>query len=597
MEDCIKKLAFVIFSLYLIVPNYAQKGKEDTIKQKELSIDGNSTFDTISIFKKLNLDLENRLLKKKIVKVSELECEEITESIASFYKNEGFFDVKVTKEEENERFKILIEEGIPYKVKILKIDFNEENEIVKKDCNEAKEEIKIKEGERFRTEDYLNAKRILTLSLQNDGFPYAKVEEKAIVDSDLKCVDIYYTVNEGKRARFGKTIFEGIVHSEEKILRRLIQYREGDIFSISKIDETKESLYKSGLFDIVTIKVESVDEEGFATIKIILKEGRHRKVKLSLGYGTDEKVRFQAQFETTRIGDKYYNAGVNFKRSSLEKSYEFHILRPYYYSDFTPFVKAKRQTLHWHQTDFSATDLEIGAQKSFKPLQITFNLGYEKIDKITFTYPFPEIKDSALTPKIFFFHFNLLRNTTDNLLDPKKGYIGAIYLEENWVDNGTTFSKTTFDIRKYFAVYKENVLAFKFRVSSLLTTDKITSIPYPYRIFTGGQIRLRGYRFSSISPLTSSGALNGGKGSIETSFEYRFLLKDDLKGVLFFDGGRVTKISNPFSYSGNFKSDIGFGLRYITPVGPIGMDIAFRLNKASYSPSPFQLAFYIGYSF
>jgi translocation and assembly module TamA len=110
-------------------------------------------------------------------------------------------------------------------------------------------------------------------------------------------------------------------------------------------------------------------------------------------------------------------------------------------------------------------------------------------------------------------------------------------------------------------------------------------------------MRLRGYRFSSISPLSSNLSLEGGKGLVESSIEYRFPFRDDFKGVVFLESGKATRKSNPFETGEPLKNDIGFGLRYITPVGPVGMDIAFRLNKAEHSSSPFQIALFIGYSF
>lgn len=587
---------FLLVLFFLSMTLLAQEAIEES-KAKQLSISGNKTFSNVTLLNFLGLDFSKRKIVKEKIKVTEPECLDITDNLFSFYRKEGFFDVSIEKNESEEAFEIAVNEGFPYTVLSIEFIYNSDSEVVQQDILKAKESIKLKEGERFRVDDYLNAKVILEETLGNDGFPFVNVSETAEVDSIKKSVRVIYKIDEGKRARFGKTNFQGIIHSEEKILRRFIKYDEGEYFSSSKVNETKDALYKSGLFDVVTIKVKKIDENGNVPLNIILKEGRHRKIKVSIGYGSDEKFRFQTQFETLRLFDRYLNAGVTLKRSSLEEIYEVHLLFPYRYNDFTPYIKAKRQTLHWVQTDFTTTILTAGVQKDFGTYEMTLDANFEKINKIEFTYPSPQIKDSALTPDTISLKFNLVRNKSDSLLDPHKGSISSLYLESSRVSNGTLFSKGTLDLRKYIPIKAEKVLAFKLRVSSLITRDSLSEIPYPYRFFTGGQMRLRGYRFSSISPLSQDGALNGGKGSCEGSIEYRFPFRDNFKGLLFFDSGRVTKTNNPFSRGEPFKSDAGFGLRYLTPVGPVGMDVAFKLNKAEYSHSNFQIALFIGYSF
>ncbi len=588
---------FLLLLFFLSLTLAAQDAIEES-KAKPLSISGNKTFSNVTLLNSLGLEFSKRHIVKEKVKVTESECLDISDNLSSFYRQEGFFDVSIERNESEEVYEIRISEGAPYIISSIEFIYNSDSEVVQKDVSKAKESMKIKENERFRVEDYLNAKVILEESLGNDGFPFVNVSESAEVDSTKKSVRVIYKIDEGKRARFGRTNFQGIIHSEEKILRRFIKYDEGEYFSSLKVNETKDALYKSGLFDVVTIKVKKIDENnGNVPINVILKEGRHRKIKVSVGYGSDEKFRFQTQFETLRLFDRYLNAGVTLKRSSLEEIYEVNLLFPYRFNDFTPYIKAKRQTLHWVQTDFTTTVLTLGVQKDFGTYEMTLDANFEKINKIEFTYPSPQIKDSALTPDTVSLKFNLVRNKSDSLLDPHKGSISSLYLESGRVSNGTLFSKGTLDLREYVPVKTEKVLAFKLRVSSLITDDSLSKIPYPYRLFTGGQMRLRGYRFSSISPLSKDGALNGGKGSCEGSIEYRFPVRDNFKGLLFFDSGRVTKTNNPFSTGEPFKNDVGFGLRYLTPVGPVGMDVAFKLNKAEYSHSNFQIALFIGYSF
>ncbi|MCX7829822.1 MAG: BamA/TamA family outer membrane protein [Acidobacteria bacterium] len=592
------KKVLIIFSLFFFFCfSFYSKDKMEKTPIRETSLIGNNSFSVEEVLKGAGWDFTKRQLKKKKLMMTEEECVELSESISSFYKREGFFDVSVIKNQKDKIFEIIIEEGKPYIITFIKTATESEDEASHRIVKETMDRINLKEGNRFRIEDYESAKAELEKAFGNSGYPFVKVIEKAEVNVKEKDVSISYSIEEGQQATFGKTTFEGIVHTEEKILRKLLKYKEGEIYQVSKIEETKEALYSTGLFDIVTIKVKKPDEFNSAPIKIILKEGRHRKVKLSAGYGADEKLRFQAGFETLRLFDRCLTAGFNFKKSNLEESYEFHLIRPYAVSDYSGYVRARKQASYWVQTQFDTTSLTAGIERKFSSFSASFDINYEEIRKIKFSHPSPPIKDNALEPETLFVRFNVIHNKTDNFWDPSRGRVLQFGIEGDRVSNGVKFGKFWVDFRKYYSLKNHSVLAFKFKAASLATRSSIVEVPYPYRFFTGGQMRLRGYRFSSISPLSDNFSLEGGKGLFESSVEYRFPFRDNFKGVVFFETGRATRKSNPFAGDAHFKSDIGFGIRYLTPVGPVGMDIAFRLNKAEYSSSPFQIALFIGYAF
>ncbi len=592
-----KKVLILLLSIFLFYLPLSSKVGTDKNLRKELILKGNTAFDRNKLLKECGVKLKKRRLNKNKIKITEAACIEFVEVLSTFYRREGFFDVSIEKSQNDKEFLVVIEEGKEYLTDKIVCTLSKNSEDAKRILNEAEEKFLLKKGKRFRVEDYEATKRLLEDTFGNEGYPFVRVVERAEVNSKEKCVKVSYSIDEQEKAVFGKTAFEGIVHTEERILRKLLQYNEGEIFQVSKIEKTKEALYSTGLFDIVTIKVKKKGEPDSVFIKIILKEGRHKKVKISLGYGADEKLRVETGLETLRLFDRHIRAGFNLKKSSLEESFRFYLVRPYAISDYSFYLTARKQTSYWVQTEFESTLLTSGIERKISNLKFSADANFETIDRIKFSYPPPRVKDNALTPHTFFIRLNFSFNKTDNLLDPSKGFFVNGEVEGSRVGNCSSFGKFLIDFRKYISINSNSVLAFRLKAGSLVTKNSIAEIPYPYRFFTGGQTKLRGYRFSSLSPLSENHSLEGGKGVVESSVEYRFPLKDEFKGIAFFETGRVTTKSNPFSKGAPFKSDTGFGLRYITPVGPVGMDIAFRLNKAEYSSSPFQIFLFVGYAF
>lgn len=83
----------------------------------------------------------------------------------------------------------------------------------------------------------------------------------------------------------------------------------------------------------------------------------------------------------------------------------------------------------------------------------------------------------------------------------------------------------------------------------------------------------------------------GGKSTLGFSVELRQNLESFLKGigvVAFLDGGQVWEDSPDFD-SRSLQFGAGGGLRYRSPIGPIGIDIGFKLN-----PSDEDLGIYPG---
>jgi len=77
----------------------------------------------------------------------------------------------------------------------------------------------------------------------------------------------------------------------------------------------------------------------------------------------------------------------------------------------------------------------------------------------------------------------------------------------------------------------------------------------------------------------------------------------NLGGVVFLDGGNVWEDPWDFNVS-NLRYDVGPGLRYATPIGPIRIDLGYQLNRIAGlqvdgedEPRRFRFHFSIGHAF
>ena len=69
----------------------------------------------------------------------------------------------------------------------------------------------------------------------------------------------------------------------------------------------------------------------------------------------------------------------------------------------------------------------------------------------------------------------------------------------------------------------------------------------------------------------------GGQTVLNFSTEIRVPITGKFSGVLFLDGGNVW--ANPWAFKvADMRYDVGPGLRYVTPIGPLRLDFGYQLN-------------------
>ncbi|HEY9073160.1 MAG TPA: BamA/TamA family outer membrane protein, partial [Desulfobaccales bacterium] len=106
----------------------------------------------------------------------------------------------------------------------------------------------------------------------------------------------------------------------------------------------------------------------------------------------------------------------------------------------------------------------------------------------------------------------------------------------------------------------------------------------------------RGYRFDYLGPRTASGLPLGGEALMEGSIEARIPLYQNFRAAIFTDFGNVFLKTTNFDL-GQLKYASGVELRYMTPIGPLGVGIGVPWNPINSHKDNYRVYFSIGQSF
>jgi outer membrane protein assembly factor BamA len=132
-----------------------------------------------------------------------------------------------------------------------------------------------------------------------------------------------------------------------------------------------------------------------------------------------------------------------------------------------------------------------------------------------------------------------------------------------------------------------------------------SGVPASRAFFLGGRQTIRGFEPSNEKRVPSEQELANGilNYNVEqdfyvTRFSSMYLLKSELRypiygnigGTIFYDGGSV--LVDTYRFEDSYRDSAGFGLHYLTPVGPISIDLGIKLDrKTSRNESPYVLHF------
>ncbi len=109
----------------------------------------------------------------------------------------------------------------------------------------------------------------------------------------------------------------------------------------------------------------------------------------------------------------------------------------------------------------------------------------------------------------------------------------------------------------------------------------VEDLPASERFFAGGDSTIRGYALDSVgapNTISDDGYPTGGNAVVLLNSELRFPVWRDVGAVVFIDGGNVFRRVTEFDIT-ELRGSVGFGLRYHSPVGPIRLDLGFKLDR------------------
>lgn len=415
----------------------------------------------------------------------------------------------------------------------------------------------------------------LRQTIQNRGtrlgyFDGEFTTRKLEVNPEKRVADITLVYRSGERYRLGKVSFVEGHGFEEQLLEQFVRFEPGEPFHADKIARLNSDLSNSGYFSGVDIDASPGSaEDRVIPVKVELTTRPPRSVAAGVGFSTDVGPRVRANWREHWINPMGHRRGVETElsapRQNLSTWYELPLDPP-----MTDSIRLSAGYQREDIEDVESELLTLGQQWKHQLddgwLQVAslrwegerFRIGDDETDQ-----------SSLLLPGLGYSKLH-----ADSPLDPSRGYRIQFDVtgSHRAVLSNVDILHVNFLVKGLYTLADNHRFLTRFQFGGV-ATNRFEDVPPSLRFFAGGDQSVRGYGYETLSPRDEDGVAVGGRYLMVGSAEYQYQFADNWRVAAFVDeGNAIDNLEDPLA------TGAGLGIRWISPVGPLRLDIAKGLD-------------------
>ncbi|HEX9852820.1 MAG TPA: autotransporter assembly complex family protein [Woeseiaceae bacterium] len=421
--------------------------------------------------------------------------------------------------------------------------------------------------------EYERYKKFLVAALESRGYFEAALTSSAVtVDETLQHADIGLEIASGPRYRFGAIEYNGNVLRPE-LLARYARFRAGDPYDAGAVSLLHESLSGSGYFGSVSIRADPADDGSHEVpVFIRLEPGLRQVYTIGAGFATDIGVQGRLGYANRRLNDK----GHQFDSRLFLSSVDSQLSGTYRWPRGNPedewidlFGGYQHKTTDTSRSDKVTLGVRVSRNRTPKWLEThylhftgeDFRVG-DQLDKSRLVIPGINW-ESTIGREIV-----RIRSGRRISLDVR-GSLDAI-------GSDTTFLQLTGSTKWAIPVGESARLLARANLGFTAKKD-FDELPASVRYFAGGDNSVRGYGFETLGPTDEEGNVIGGSYLATFSIEIDRLVSKKWSIAAFVDTGNAFDDFG-HDFADDFRTGVGLGLRWYSPLGPIRIDVAHPLD-------------------
>ena len=540
------------------------------------------------------------LTKNKFIDSNRINLD--VDRLTKFYKNKGFFNVKVKSTTavvtNDQQFELIFNIDSGSKFYVNKVIFNNLDNNLLDTIKIYQNKFNKLEGKKYSYKSINNLiEELNNFTLENDFiFLNAGFTEKALNNN---LIDIIINFDELDKIFVDRINIFGNYITDEKVLRNNLIVDEGDPYNEILINKSIQNLRALNIFKSIEYKTnDNIDQNKI--VNLTVEEKPTGEIFAGAGTGTTGSSITAGIKENNYLG-LGIKLDTNFTLTDDSLKGKFSALNPNY--------KNSDKSL---KTEFESSTDDFLTSSGYKTSRLGFSLGTEFEQKndlfvnLEVSNFYEDLETSSSATDIIkrqegnyienLLSYTISYNKLDQNFQPSDGFINRfsqtlpIYSDDSSIENSFTSAI-------YQSIDDNLILSAKFYLQTINSFDD--NVRVSKRVFIPGN-RLRGFEVGKIGPKDGvqyvggnyASALNLGSTLPNILFE-----NEDIDLNFFLDLANVWEVDyNSELDSNKIRSSVGLAVNWFSAIGPLTFSYAVPLSEANTDITE-RFRFQIGTSF
>ncbi len=503
--------------------------------------------------------------------------------VTAYYIDQGYIEAKLSEPKfdlsnpKKIRIEVEVEEGPQFRLG--DIDIKGDFLTTKEDLFKV---LALKRNDVYSNTAIRKDVNALTEKYANQGYAHVEVNPETTIDYKNKTVHLTFEIEKKKRVSYEKIQVVGNTKTRDKVIRRELQIAEGELYSATQMNKSRDRLKRTGFFKEVDFTTSRGSTEEKINLDIKVEEAPTGSLSFGIGYSSVENVVGTASLSDRNLFGLAYHGSLRVALGLETQNFRLGFTDPYFlgypFSAGIDLYHEKIEFLDTYSYKITGGAIRVGKELTEKlRLDAMYKLetiNVYDVSPAASTYV-KEQRGKATTSAI---SISPSIDTRDDYFTPRRGGKHSLFIQNagGILGGDNYFVKAAGETSWFFPMPLNTTLNLRTKVG-MIEPYGGKEVPIYEKFYVGGITTVRGFEYGMAGPVDINDQPIGAKKMVVFNAELIFPLAREigLRGALFFDMG---KGFDKWSQVTPLKFGAGPGVRWFSPFGPIHVDIGFNLN-------------------
>ncbi|MBS8272940.1 outer membrane protein assembly factor BamA [Thalassospira tepidiphila] len=454
--------------------------------------------------------------------------------------------------------------------------------------------IEIESGEWYNATLVDDAVDALADRVGDQGYAFIDIRPNVERNREAGTIDITFNIAEGPKVYVERINVVGNVRTLDEVVRREFRLVEGDAFSSSKMQRSRQRIENLNFFKSVDVKTLPGSSPDQTVIEVDVEEKSTGEFSIGAGYGTDNGAFGQLGIRERNLLGKGQDLRLNFTLGSTDQQVDLSFTEPYFLDReiAAGFDLYRREEDNQDESSYDEEQTGGRLRAGFRyneELSHSFRYtlesnSYSNIDA-TDASRLLLAEDTDFVESVI--GHTLTYDERDSTIAPTEGYFARLSNDVAGLGGDESYLRTRVEGGYYYPLDRQHewVLSTRGATGYIFGFDDDTRISQRFMV---GGANLRGFEAAGVGPRDiATGDALGAKmyytGSVQMDFPLGTPDEFALTGRIFSDFGSSQDVDGArpgeIYDTGTLRSSVGVGVGWESPFGPIGVDISQAITK------------------